>query len=115
MSFRSGRMLAEGGNSSSQIYNVSAVGLFCFQSRHADQWLCLQWFIGRELNPRIGSFDIKSFNELRPGILLWFIIDVSMICKQQVSFGYTTASIWLVTAFHALYIFDSVVNEVCFS
>lgn len=35
-----------------------------------------------------------------------------MICKQQVSFGYTTASIWLVVAFHSLYIFDSVVNEV---
>lgn len=25
------------------------------------------WFIGRELNPRIGSWDIKLFCELRPG------------------------------------------------
>jgi hypothetical protein len=29
------------------------------------------FFIGRTLNPRIGSFDWKYFCELRPGLILW--------------------------------------------
>ena len=29
------------------------------------------FFIGRELNPRIGSFDLKFFCELRPGLIGW--------------------------------------------
>ena len=29
------------------------------------------FFIGRELNPRIGSFDLKIFCELRPGLIGW--------------------------------------------
>ncbi|QRV90183.1 C-14 sterol reductase ERG24 [Ceratobasidium sp. AG-Ba] len=28
------------------------------------------WFIGRELNSRIGSFDLKSFNEFRPTLVV---------------------------------------------
>ncbi|XP_010779836.1 delta(14)-sterol reductase-like [Notothenia coriiceps] len=29
------------------------------------------FFIGRELNPRIGNFDLKYFCELRPGLIGW--------------------------------------------
>lgn len=29
------------------------------------------FFMGRELNPRIGSFDFKYFCELRPGLIGW--------------------------------------------
>lgn len=29
------------------------------------------FFIGRELNPRIGNFDFKYFCELRPGLIGW--------------------------------------------
>lgn len=71
-----------------------------------------QWFIGRELNPRIGAFDIKSFNELRPGIILWLVVLVSCACKQYDTFGYVSASMWLVVGFESLYIVDSVYNEV---
>ena len=49
--------------------------------------ISLQFFIGRELNPSIGSFDIKSFNELRPGLILWMLIDISMVCEQAVRRG----------------------------
>ncbi|KAK7682434.1 hypothetical protein QCA50_014639 [Cerrena zonata] len=38
-------------------------------------------FIGRELNPSIGSFDLKSFTELRPGLMLWALEDISMACE----------------------------------
>lgn len=29
------------------------------------------FFLGRELNPRISSFDFKYFCELRPGLMAW--------------------------------------------
>jgi hypothetical protein len=29
------------------------------------------FFIGRELNPRLGAFDLKFFCELRPGLIGW--------------------------------------------
>ncbi|KAG2739135.1 hypothetical protein P692DRAFT_20823107 [Suillus brevipes Sb2] len=45
------------------------------------------WHIGRELNPSIGSFDIKSFNELRPGLILWVLVDMSMVCEQAARRG----------------------------
>ena len=44
------------------------------------------FFIGRELNPRLGSFDLKEFCELYPGLIGWLVIDLAMACKQwQVS------------------------------
>ncbi|SCZ95265.1 BZ3500_MvSof-1268-A1-R1_Chr11-2g03393 [Microbotryum saponariae] len=83
-------MLALGGNTDSGLYN---------------------WFIGRGLNPRIGSFDIKSFNELRPGMILWIIIDLAMIAYQYHTIGRVTDSILLVVAFHSWYVFDALYNE----
>jgi hypothetical protein len=46
MSFLRGAVLAEGGQSGNPLYD---------------------FFIGRELNPRLGTFDWKYFCELRPG------------------------------------------------
>ena len=33
--------------------------------------LIYDFFLGRELNPRICSFDFKYFCELRPGLIGW--------------------------------------------
>lgn len=55
-------MTAEGGNTESGFYN---------------------FFIGRELNPRIWGFDIKHFVELYPGLIGWLLIDLGMVAKQQ--------------------------------
>jgi delta14-sterol reductase len=74
----------------------------------------LQFFIGRELNPSIGSLDIKSFNELRPGLILWVLIDISMACEQAMRLGgRITDSMWLVLAFQTWYVSDALYNEVC--
>ncbi|KAL9714289.1 erg24, C-14 sterol reductase [Leucoagaricus gongylophorus] len=92
-SFRSGALLALGGNSGNLIYD---------------------FFIGRELNPSIGSFDIKSFNELRPGLILWVLINISMACEQAVRRGgflQVTDSMWLVLCFQFLYVADGLYNE----
>ncbi|KAL0566460.1 erg24, C-14 sterol reductase, partial [Marasmius crinis-equi] len=92
-SFIPGKLLALGGNTGNVIYD---------------------FFIGRELNPSIGHFDIMSFNELRPGLILWVLIDISMICEQAVRRGgflKVSDSIWLTSAFQIFYIADSLYNE----
>ncbi|KIJ54961.1 hypothetical protein M422DRAFT_221390 [Sphaerobolus stellatus SS14] len=90
-SFQGEELLALGGNSGNVIYD---------------------WFIGRGLNPSIGSFDIKSFNELRPGLILWSLIDISMACEQAVRRGGAiTDSMWLVLLFQIWYVGDGLYNE----
>lgn len=32
--------------------------------------------LNRELNPRIGNFDLKVFCELRPGLIGWMVINM---------------------------------------
>ncbi|TBU29949.1 ERG4/ERG24 ergosterol biosynthesis protein [Dichomitus squalens] len=93
LSFRKGALLALGGNSGNPIYD---------------------FYIGRELNPSIGSFDLKSFNELRPGLILWMLIDIGMVCEQAVrrgGFNKVTDSMWLVLAFQSWYVVDALYNE----
>ncbi|KAF2719456.1 Delta(14)-sterol reductase [Polychaeton citri CBS 116435] len=78
--------------------------------------LIYDWFIGRELNPRItipgfGEVDIKSFMELRPGMLGWLMLDLAFIAKQYASYGYVTDSILMVTVSQGVYILDALWME----
>lgn len=71
------RELAEGGTTGNIIYD---------------------WYIGRELNPRLripgcGDIDIKSFMELRPGMLGWILLNCAFIAGQYGTYGYVTDSI----------------------
>ena len=68
--------------------------------------------IGRELNPRIGKFDIKFFTELRPGLIGWLAIDICMAFKQYATLGRVTNSMVLVLLFQAIYVIDALYNEV---
>jgi len=57
------RELAVGGNTGNMVYD---------------------WFIGRELNPPfyiplLGNVDIKTFMEIRPGLLGWLILDLAFM------------------------------------
>jgi isoprenylcysteine carboxyl methyltransferase (ICMT) family protein YpbQ len=86
-------LLALGGNSGNHIYD---------------------FFIGRELNPSIGSFDIKSFNELRPGLILWVLLNISVACEQGLRRGglaKITDSMILVQLFQGWYVADALYNE----
>jgi protein-S-isoprenylcysteine O-methyltransferase Ste14 len=74
------------------------------------------WFIGRELNPRVvlpifGEVDIKAWCELRPGMLGWIIMDLAFIMKQYRNHGRVTDSIILVTVAQAIYTFDALYME----
>ncbi|PKI84646.1 Erg24p [Malassezia vespertilionis] len=89
-SFCGNKLLALGGNSGNVLFD---------------------WFIGRELNPRVGSFDIKTFNELRPGLILWVIMDISCVCKQYTLYGHVSYGILLVLFFHTWYVVDSLAHE----
>ncbi|KAF2857930.1 Delta(14)-sterol reductase [Piedraia hortae CBS 480.64] len=90
------RELAAGGHSGNVIYD---------------------WFIGRELNPRVkipgfdAKVDIKSFMELRPGMLGWIILDFAFMAKQYHSYGYVSDSMILVTLTQAIYVLDALCME----
>ncbi|KAF1918120.1 ergosterol biosynthesis ERG4/ERG24 [Ampelomyces quisqualis] len=78
--------------------------------------LLYDWFIGRELNPRVtlpifGEVDIKAWCELRPGMLGWVIMDLAFIMKQYRNFGRVTDSIILVTIAQSVYTLDSLFME----
>jgi delta14-sterol reductase len=104
------QLLALGGNSRVPLYNVRSFLLPL--SSFLWPFSYLQWFIGRSLNPRLGDFDIKCFNEMRPGLILWIVIDLSMMAWQYERIGRVTDSIVLTTAFHLWYVFDAEFNEV---
>jgi hypothetical protein len=109
LSFQEGKLLALGGNSGNFIYDVRPVIVMSSSTTYAFR----KFYIGRELNPTVGSLDIKSFNELRPGMILWLLIDISMACAQATRLeGHITDSMILVLLFQGLYIMDALYNEV---
>ncbi|MCJ1355556.1 MAG: erg24, C-14 sterol reductase [Icmadophila ericetorum] len=78
--------------------------------------LIYDWFIGRELNPRItlpvfGTIDIKTFCELRPGMLGWVLCDLAFMAHQYKLCGSISDSMYMITAFQALYVFDALWME----
>ena len=68
--------------------------------------------MGRELNPRLGSLDLKEFCELYPGLIGWTLLNLSN-CHQQwrQSFGHITNSMILVNVFQFIYVFDALYYE----
>jgi protein-S-isoprenylcysteine O-methyltransferase Ste14 len=69
------------------------------------------WFIGRELNPRvtlpfIGEIDIKEWMEIRPGLTGWILLNCAFMAKQYRTFGFVTDSIIFITVVQALYVLD---------
>lgn len=69
--------------------------------------------MGRELNPRLGSFDLKYFCELRPGLIGWAVLNAAFALQQYEQLGYVTGGMWLVQAFQAYYVVDALWFERC--
>lgn len=67
--------------------------------------------MGIELNPRIGSFDIKLFHNERIGIELWSLLNLSYAAKQYELYGTVTNSMIAVNVLHLVYILDFFWNE----
>ena len=90
-SYRSNEViLAEGGNSGYP---------------HYDFW------IGRELNPRILGLDLKFICELRPGLFGWIVLNSALVAKQYVDHGQISNSMVLVYLGQFYYVFDAIWNE----
>ncbi|NXK13516.1 LBR protein, partial [Herpetotheres cachinnans] len=71
------------------------------------------FFTGHELNPRIGSFDLKYFCELRPGLIGWVVINLAMLLAEMKIYNQSTPSLSmiLVNSFQLLYVVDALWNE----
>lgn len=89
-SFINNSILAAGGNTGIAIYD---------------------FFIGRELNPRIGSLDLKEFCELYPGLIGWAALNLAMAHKQYSTTSHVSISMILVNLFQGIYVFDALYYE----
>ncbi|KAF3706636.1 Delta(14)-sterol reductase [Channa argus] len=69
------------------------------------------FFIGRELNPRVGNFDLKYFCELRPGLIGWVVINFGMLMKEVELRGSPSLAMILVNSFQLVYVADALWNE----
>jgi delta14-sterol reductase/lamin-B receptor len=75
-------------------------------------WSVYDFFIGRQLNPRIGSFDLKCFCELRPGLIGWAVINLGMLQKyQQDNNGKLMPELVILNVFQGLYVWDALYQE----
>lgn len=89
-SFAGDRILADGGDSGNMFY---------------DFWM------GRELNPRWGTFDWKVICELRPGLVGWMFLNLCCMAKQYENLGYVTGSMVLINIFQGIYVWDAQFQE----
>ncbi|XP_066561386.1 delta(14)-sterol reductase LBR [Amia ocellicauda] len=75
--------------------------------------LIYDFFIGRELNPRIKIFDLKYFCELRPGLIGWIVINFAMLLAEMKlqKLECPSVAMILVNSFQLLYVLDALWNE----
>jgi len=69
------------------------------------------FFMGHELNPRIGSFDLKVFFELRPGLVGWTVLNTAMAMQEYETRGEVSVAMWIVNIFQAVYVMDALFYE----
>jgi Delta14-sterol reductase len=60
------------------------------------------------------SFDIKTFIEIRVGLIHWLLFDVAFLVKQYERYGSVTDSMWLVVGFQGFYVVDALWFEEAF-
>lgn len=73
--------------------------------------LMYDFYIGRELNPRItlpfiGELDLKAWLEMRPGLTGWVLLDLAFVAKQYRNYGYVSDSILFVSAVQGYYVLE---------
>lgn len=65
------------------------------------------FFMGHELNPRIGKLDFKFFCEMRPGLIGWVLVNLCMAVKEYEKHGQVSPAMVLVCTFQLLYVVDA--------
>jgi delta24(24(1))-sterol reductase len=61
------------------------------------------FFLGAELNPRIGILDFKMFYEVRIPWFILFLISCSVAARQYETYGYVSAEVIFLAGAHYLY------------
>lgn len=61
------------------------------------------YFMGAELNPRIGILDFKMFYEVRIPWFVLFLITSSVAVRQYETYGFVTAEVLFLLMAHYLY------------
>ncbi|KAK2884023.1 hypothetical protein Q8A67_017660 [Cirrhinus molitorella] len=76
-------------------------------------YIIYDFFMGRELNPRIKNFDIKFFCEMRPGLMGWVLINFAMLQAEMKHQNLETPSpaMLLVNIFQLLWVVDGIWHE----
>nr|XP_021324046.1 lamin-B receptor isoform X1 [Danio rerio] len=76
-------------------------------------YIIYDFFMGRELNPRIKSFDIKFFCEMRPGLMGWVLINFAMLLAEmkQQNLENPSPAMLLVNIFQLLWVIDGLWHE----
>ena len=66
--------------------------------------------MGRELTPRIGSFDFK-LTALRVAMLFWIVLNLSFAALQIEQTGQLTGRMWAYQISTCIYVLDYFWNE----
>uniref|UniRef100_A0AAY4B156 Delta(14)-sterol reductase LBR n=1 Tax=Denticeps clupeoides TaxID=299321 RepID=A0AAY4B156_9TELE len=76
-------------------------------------FLLHDFFMGRELNPRVGAFDVKFFCEMRPGLIGWLVINFSMLLAEMKvqKLDSPSPAMLLVNIFQFLWVADGLWHE----
>jgi delta14-sterol reductase/lamin-B receptor len=69
------------------------------------------YFMGVDLHPRIGAFDLKFFFESRPGLIGWVVINYALASEQLKEQGTVTTPMVLVCVFQFIYVADYFFHE----
>lgn len=77
----------------------------------SDSWL-YNFFIGRELNPRVGNLDLKMFALLRLGLISWVALNSIYLMRHFKDMGPIPLAPGLIAAFQIFYVCDALWFEV---
>lgn len=81
-----------------------------YVDKHSHGSFALDFWVGKELNPRIGEFDIK-FVAYRVGMLFWIVLNLGFLAKQIEVEGTTTFRMLCYQFTTAFYVLDYFWNE----
>ena len=70
------------------------------------------FYLGKELNPRLGYLDFKYLCELRPGLMAWILLDLVYVTKAILEHDNFPLTLILVTVCHGIYVADALYFEV---
>ncbi|XP_076873540.1 delta(14)-sterol reductase LBR [Brachyhypopomus gauderio] len=76
-------------------------------------YVIYDFFMGRELNPRIKNFDIKFFCEMRPGLIGWLVINFAMLLAEMKhqNLASPSSAMLLINGFQLLWVADGLWHE----